>query len=146
VNTMPRISPRLKFLTLCLSAYAGLVGAQQQTPPSDAPPKLERIEPGSDVPATTVPQRGRTQIIEKKQGGEVKEVEVISGKSHYILRPNRPPGNAVPGSAESGSVGGPMWPVMQFDLGNRKKSEAAAEGAAAAADVPPPPPPARAKK
>jgi hypothetical protein len=152
---MSRTSTCLTTLTLCLLAHAGLASAQQQqqTPPSDKPPKLERIEPGSDVPATTIPQQGRTQIKEKRRdGGEVTEVDVKSGKSHYILRPNRPPGNAVPGSAESGAVGGPLWPVLDFDL-NRKRKEgapgAAAEGGEAApppANVPPPPEPTTLKK
>jgi hypothetical protein len=151
---MSRTTTCLTTLALCLLAHAGLASAQQQpTPPSDKPPKLERIEPGSDVPATTIPQQGRTQIIEKKkEGGQVTEVEVRSGKSHYVVRPNNPVGNAVPGSAESGSVGSPQWKVLDFDL-NRKRKEGATGGAAeggeaapAAANVPPPPEPTTLKK
>lgn len=153
---MSRTPPCLKILTLLLLAHAGLAAAQQQqqqTPPSDRPPKLERIEPGSDVPATTIPKQPGTQIIEHKApGGQVTGVDVISGKSHYVLRPNSPPGNAVPRSAESGAVGGPMWPVIDFDL-NRKRKEAggaaaaqAGEAAPAAAEVPPPPRPAAATR
>jgi hypothetical protein len=151
VIIMSRTPPCLKILTLLVLAHAGLAVAQQQqpTPPSDRPPKLERIEPGSDVPATTIPKPPGTQIIEHRApGGQVTEAEVISGKSHYILRPNSPPGNAVPRSAESGAVGGPMWPVIEFDL-NRKRKEAggaaaveSGEAAPAAAEVPPPPRPA----
>jgi hypothetical protein len=151
---MSRTSTCLTTLTLGLLAHAGLAAAQQQpAPPSDKPPKLERIEPGSDVPATTIPQRGGTQIIEKRrEGGQVTEVEVTSGKSHYVIRPNNPPGNAVPGSAESGSVGAPQWKVLDFDL-NRKRKEGSAgsaaeggEAAPAAANVPPPPEPTTLKK
>jgi hypothetical protein len=155
---MSRTSTCLKTLTLCLLAHAGLAAAQQpqqqqQTPPSDKPPKLERIEPGSDVPATTIPQRGRTQVQERRrEGGDVTEVDVKSGKSHYVLRPNRPPGNAVPGSAESGAVGAPQWPLLEFDL-NRKRKEGTAgaaaeagEAAPAPANVPPPPEPTTLKK
>jgi hypothetical protein len=142
VNIMSRTSTCLKTLMLCVLAHAGSAAAQQQ-PPSEAPPKLERIEPGSDVPATTVPERGRTKIIEKKQGGVVTEVEVQSGKSHYVMRPNRPAGNAQPGDAQSSQIRPPEWKVLEFDLtGKKRKSEAAvADEAAATADAPPPPPP-----
>lgn len=143
---MPRPSPCLKVLSLCLLAHAGLAVAQQQAqsapPPSDKPPKLERIEPGSDVPATTLPPPGRTRITEKKQGGQVTEVEVQSGKSHYYLKPNVPAGNAQPGDVESSQIRPPQWQVFEFDLNRKKKAAAAAAGAAAPAEAPPPPAPA----
>ena len=141
---MPRTYPCLKVLSLCLLAHAGLAAAQQQAqsspPPSDKPPKLERIEPGSDVPATTLPPPGRTQITEKKQGGQVTEVEVHSGKSHYYLKPNVPAGNAQPGDVESSAIRPPQWQVFEFDLNRKKKAAAAAAGAAP--EAPPPPAPA----
>jgi hypothetical protein len=143
VNLMSRTSTCLKTLTLCLLAHAGFAAAQQE-PPSDRPPKLERIEPGSDVPATTIPDRGRTKITEKKQGGVVTEVEVQSGGSTYYMKPNRPAGNAQPGDAQSSQIRPPEWKVMEFDLTGKKRKSAAAiadEAAAAAADVPAPPPP-----
>jgi hypothetical protein len=146
VNTMSRTSTCLKTLTLCLLAHAGLAGAQQQTPapPSDKPPKLERIEPGSDVPATTIPSRRGTQIKEKKQGGQVTEVEVNAGGSHYTMRPNTPAGNAQPGDAEASAVRAPQWQVLEFDLNaKRKAAGASAEGAPAPATAPPPPAPAK---
>jgi hypothetical protein len=136
---MPRPFSCWKILSLCLLAHAGLATAQQ--PPSEAPPKLERIEPGSDTPATTVPDRGRTKIIEKKQGGQVTEVQVQSGKSRYTMKP-RPPGTARPGDTESTSLRGPQWEVLEFDLGKKKKGAA---GTPTAADAPPPPAPAPAK-
>ena len=146
---MPRTLPYLKILSLCLFAHAPLAFAQQpaqKAPPSDAPPKLERIEPGSDVPATTRPPKGGTRIIEKKQGGQVTEVEVQAGPSHYIMRPNNPPGNAQPGTVEAGSViRAPQWQVLEFDIGKTKKATGAGAGEtpAAQADAPPPPPPAK---
>jgi hypothetical protein len=146
---MPRSLPRLSLIALSLLAPATLAFAQQTTQqpaPSQAPPKLERIEPGSDVPATTIPPRERTQIKEKKQGGQVTEVEVQSGPSHYYMKPNTPAGNAQAGTAEAGSIRAPQWQVLEFDIGGKKKKgsaesgEAAAE-APAAAEVPPPPRP-----
>lgn len=145
---MPRTLPCLKIVSLCLLAHAPLAFAQQparQTPPGEAPPRLERIEPGSDVPATTLPPKTGTRIIEKKQGGQVTEVEVQAGPSRYIMRPNVPAGNAQPGTAEAGSVRAPQWQVLEFDIGKVKKStgEGAGETPAAQVDAPPPPPPAK---
>ena len=135
---MPRLSSPFKLLPLCLLVPAALAGAQQK-PPSDEPPKLERIEPGSDVPATTIPDRSRTKITERKQNGQVVEVEVQSGKSRYIMRPHVPPGNAQPGDAQSNSIRAPQWQVMEFDL-TGKKGAGVPAGQGAPADVPPPPP------
>lgn len=155
---MLRTSSRLKLLTLCLLAHAGLVAAQsqqqapaQQARPSQAPPQLERIEPGSDVPTTTIPPRERTRITEKRgNDGSVTEVEVQSGKSRYIMKPNVAPGNAQPGDAQSNSIRAPQWQVMEFDFGNPKKQTTdpataapspapAKAGVPQRADAPPPP-------
>lgn len=155
---MLRTSSRLKLLTLCLIAHAGLAAAQsqQQAPaqqrPAQTPPQLERIEPGSDTPATTIPPKERTRITEKRANdGSVTEVEVQSGKSRYIMKPNVAPGNAQPGDAQSSAIRAPQWQVMEFDFGNPKKQEAnpanaapspapAKAGVPARADAPPPPP------
>lgn len=155
---MLRTSSRLKLLTLCLIAQAGLAAAQsqQQAPaqqrPAQTPPQLERIEPGSDTPATTIPPKERTRITEKRDNsGQVTEVEVQSGKSRYIMKPHNPPGNAQPGDAQSGAIRAPQWQVMEFDFGNPKKQEAnpataapspapAKAGVPPRADAPPPPP------
>jgi len=155
---MLRTSSRLKLLSLCLIAHAGLAAAQsqQQAPtqqrPAQTPPQLERIEPGSDVPATTIPPKERTRITEKRSNsGQVTEVEVQSGKSRYIMKPNVAPGNAQPGDAQSSAIRAPQWQVMEFDFGNPKKQAAdpataapspapAKPGVPPRADAPPPPP------
>jgi len=145
---MPRIPSRLPLLapclTLLLAAQAGPALAQQAAQPqstqNQAPPKLERVEPGSDVPATTIPSRTRTQITERRDGGQVTEVEVNSSGSHYTMKPNTPPGNAVPGS-NANSIRAPQWKVGEFDLsGKRRAAAEAGTNTPAAADVPPPPP------
>jgi hypothetical protein len=154
VTTM-RTRPSLKIVPLCLLAWSALASAQQaqtqqqQQPPSDKPPKLERIEPGSDVPATTIPPRGGTQIKERKQDGRVTEVEVQAGPSHYYMRPNTPAGTAQPGTQEAGptAVRPPQWQVLEFDLNRKRKQGEAGSGentpaSPAAAEVPPPPRPA----
>ena len=155
---MLRTSSRLKLLALCLLAHAGLAAAQsqQQAPaqqrPAQTPPQLERIEPGSDVPATTIPPKERTRIIERRgNDGMVKEVVVESGPSRYIMKPHNPPGNAQPGDAQSSAIRAPQWQVLEFDFGNPKKQETdpataapspapAKPGVPARADAPPPPP------
>jgi hypothetical protein len=155
---MLRISSRLSFLapslTLLLAAQAGSALAQQsgqtaaqptvqqaqpQTAPNQAPPKLERVEPGSDVPASTIPSRTRTQIKETRDGGQVTEVEVNSSGSHYYMKPNNLPGNAVPGSVTGNQVSGPQWKVGEFDLSGKRKAPSDSN-APAPADAPPPPP------
>jgi len=145
---MPRITFRLPLLAVLLAAQAGSASAQQSTQPAppqsnqnQAPPKLERVEPGSDTPATNIPSRTRTQIKETRDGGQVTEVEVNSSGSHYYMKPNTPPGNAVPGSATGNSIRAPQWKVGEFDLsGKRKATNETGTAAPAAADVPPPPP------
>ena len=161
---MLRSTPRLALLTLCLLAHAGFAAAQQSTlpptqptptppqnqqRPSDAPPQLERIEPGSDTPATTIPPRQRTKITERRSNdGTVTQVEVESGPSRYTMKPNVAPGNAQPGDATSNNIRAPQWTVMEFDFGNPKKQDTAEQpvapaparpGVPARAEVPPPP-------
>ena len=159
---MLRSTPRFALLTLCLFAPAGFAAAQQatlpqtqatppqtQTRPSDAPPQLERIEPGSDTPATTIPPRERTKITERRSNdGTVTQVDVESGPSRYTMKPNVAPGNAQPGDATANNIRAPQWTVMEFDFGNPKKQDTAEQpvapaparpGVPARADVPPPP-------
>ena len=146
---MLRTSPALKLLAALLLANAGI--ALAQTKPSEAPPKLERVEEGSDAPITIVPKRDeRRNIKETRDGGQVKEVQVKSGKSVYTMK------GANPASVTENSVGTgstlrpPQWQVLEFDLGRKKQAQRDEEAAAAAAAappaaVPPPPPPAPAK-
>jgi hypothetical protein len=133
VTIMPRPLP---LLTLALLACAGTAGAQTATtaPQPAQPPVTERIESGSDVPATRIEPRNRgTQVIEKRNNGQVTEIEVKSGRSHYHMRPNQPAGNAQAGDAQSSAFRAPQWQVMEFDLNGKKKAAADAEAAAAAA-------------
>ncbi len=132
---------------LCLLAHAGSALAQT---PSAAPPKLERIEEGSDTPITvTAKPKADQKVTEKKEQGKVTEIEVQSGKSHYVMKPNTPAGSALPGDAMAAKVRAPQWQVMEFDIGNKKKQKEKDEEAAAAVaagSAPPPPPPTPATK
>lgn len=149
-------SPCRKFLSICLLAYAGAALAQQpgqssgqqagqqQAKPAAQPaqpPKLERIEEGSDVPVTiTPPKTGGARITEKREGGRVTEAKVKSGGSEYTMRPNTPAGNAQPGDAVSSSTRAPQWTVLEFDLSKKKNTDKEAAAQEAAAPPPPPPP------
>ena len=142
-TTMLRKSVFLTSLSLCLLSHAGLALAQQK--PSEAPPKLDIIEQGSDTPITvTPPKTGGAKITEKKEGGRVTEVKVKSGKSSYTMKPNIPAGNAQPGDAQSGAVRAPQWTVLEFDLNKNKKPDR--ENVPEPAPAPAPPAPAPAAK
>ena len=125
-------------LALSLSAHTAL--AQQQTKPSDAPPKLEKIEEVGDdsinVTAKPTPER---QITEKRDnGGRVTEVKVKSGPSTYTVRPANTTGTALPGDAVGSANHGPMWTVLEFD--SKKKKKAGEDEGSTDTEAPPPPP------
>ena len=136
---MPRFFPSLKsstpLLAVLLAVAAGHAMAQQsqnQAPP----PNTQRIEPGSDVPATNIPPKRGTEIIEHRNGGQVTEVEVTAGGSHYYMKPNNQPGNA-----QTTAIRAPQWKVGEFDLsGKRRAGNEAGQNTPTTADAPPPPP------
>jgi hypothetical protein len=133
---MMRTSTVFKATFLCLLAHAGIAIAQQAA--SSAPPKLERIEEGSDTPITvTAKPKAEQKVTEKKEQGKVTEVQVQSGKSHYVLKPNTPAGSALPGDAMASKVRAPQWTVLEFDIGKKKQKEKEEDSAAS---VPPTPP------
>ena len=147
---MARTTTVGKILLLGMLACASLAQAQQaqqsQQPSSSAPPKLERIEEGTDTPITVTPQqRSGARINEKREGGRVTEVQVTTGNSSYTMK------GAVPGSAtQTGDATGstlrpPQWKVLEFDLSKKKQKEGE-DADAATADAPPPPLPAANKK
>lgn len=126
------------FLLVGALLPATAVFAQQK--PSDKPPQLETIEPGSDTPVTITPQtRSSNKISQTKDGGRVTEVQVNAGGSHYTMKGVRP-GSVNDINDQSGaSLRPPQWKVMEFDLSKKKKTDP--EGAPAAdgtANAPPP--------
>ena len=144
---MLRTSPALKLLAALLLANAGT--ALAQTKPSEAPPKLERVEEGSDAPITIVPKRDeRRNIKETRDGGQVKEVQVKSGKSTYTMKGSNPASVTETSVGTGSTLRPPQWQVLEFDLSKKKQAQRDEEAAAAAAAappaaVPPPPPPAK---
>ncbi|HEX8788635.1 MAG TPA: hypothetical protein VF793_20795 [Telluria sp.] len=141
---MPRFPSRLTLIALALAAQSGLAMAQQsaaQPTPSQAPPKLQNVEPGSDIPATNIPPKRGTQIEERRSdSGEVTQVDVTAGGSHYTMKPNNPPGNAVPGSVTGNQVRGVQWTVGTFDLSGKRHATSDTGQNVPTADAPPPPP------
>jgi hypothetical protein len=140
---MARTSSVGKILLLGMLAHVSLAQAQQT--PSSAPPKLERIEEGSETPITVTPQqRNAKKITEKREGGRVTEVEVKTGKSSYTMKANPPGAISQPGDTTGGTLRPPQWKVLEFDLFKKKQKEREeADAATAAAPPPPPPPPAK---
>ena len=137
---MARTSSFCKVLFLGAFALAGFASAQQNPSKavSQAPPQLEQVEPGSDVPATAVQSSPRTVITERRVNGQVVEADVVSSGSHYNLKPNRPAGNAQINDAQNNNaIRAPTWTVMQFGAGT-KKPAAEATGPSSTADAPPP--------
>ena len=138
---MARTSSFWKALSVGACALAGLASAQQPASKTvgQAPPQLEQVEPGSDVPATSVQSSPRTVITERRVNGQVVEADVMSSGSHYNLKPNRPAGNAQINDAQNNnSIRAPTWTVMQFGAG-KKKPAAENTGPSSTADAPPPP-------
>jgi uncharacterized protein involved in outer membrane biogenesis len=85
-------------------------------------------------PAFTIspPDSGKN-ITEKRQQGKVTEVKVKSGKSTYYLKPVDPAGSAMRGDGQSDEIRAAQWPVLEFDMGAKKKKAAEAAAAAEAA-------------
>ena len=127
-------------LLLGVLAQASLAQAQQT--PSSAPPKLERIEEGSDTAITVTPQQSNAaKITERRDNGRTTEVQVTTGKSSYTMKGNPPGAVSQPGEGSGSSLRPPQWTVLEFDFGKKKQKELDEAAASATADAPPPPPP-----
>ena len=153
---MARTTSFGKILLLGMLAHASLAFAQQaptQQSPNSAPPKLERVEEGSDTPITVTPpkqpQRKGPKINEKRDANGATEVQVTSGKSSYTMKGAAPGSVVQTGDATGSTLRPPQWKVMEFDLFSKKqKQQKEGEDAdAGTANAPPPPPqPAAIKK
>lgn len=139
---MQRSFPSLNFsaplsaalIAALLAATAG--PAMAQSTQNTAPPKAQSVEPGSDVPTTNIPPKRGTQIVEHRDNsGQVSEVEVTAGGSHYTMKPNNQPGNA-----QTTAIRAPQWTVGQFDLSGKRHASNDAGQNAPTSDAPPPMP------
>lgn len=123
-------------LTICALAGAApiLAIAQQQSAPP--PPRLEKLEEGSDPGITIRKPEGEKKITEKREQGKVTEIKVQSGKSAYVLKPNEPAGSAVPGDAESSGNRAAQFQVLEFGAPKTGKEAAPPETLAPAGKNP----------
>lgn len=106
--------------------------AQQSAPP---PPVMENLEEGEPPAISITPPGTEKKITEKRQQGKVTEIEVKTGNSTYYLKPVDPAGSAMRGDGQSNEIRAAQWPVMEFDMGMKKKKAAEAAAAAAAEDA-----------
>ncbi|GAB2866709.1 hypothetical protein GCM10027277_39530 [Pseudoduganella ginsengisoli] len=129
-----RLSTIWPVLILALSNAA----FAQSKAPSDAPPKLDKIDE-IDTPITVTNKPKEKAVTEKRDNsGRVTEVKVKSGPSTYTVKPkNTATSTALPGDAAGMANRGPQWTVMEFDLGKKKTKQK--DDDAAADDAPPPP-------
>ncbi len=144
---MLRTSTISHLAALGLLAHAGFAVAQQAaTPaPSQAPPKLERIEEGSDTPVTVTAKPAPKKVVEKRaEGGAVTEVKVHSGPSTYTLKA-APVIGTPPPPGQTSTVSPPMWQLGEFDLFKKKAKEKEDEAPASAPPSSAPPAAAPAK-
>ena len=125
---------------IILGALAPSAAVLAQQTPSDKPPQLERIEPGSDTPVTITPQtRNTNKITQTKEGGRVTEVQVSAGGSHYTMKGARPGSVQELGDQTGSTLRPPQWKVLEFDLSKKKKTDPEGAGAPdGTADAPPP--------
>ena len=109
---------------------SGLAHAQTtSTPPKSdlvtppPPPQLEVLEegpPAADIKAGKPEQKNQTKDI-RDNTGKVTEVQVQSGKSHYVLKADPEIGNAPKGTAQGDNNRPAQWTILQF--GGKKESK-----------------------
>lgn len=112
----------------------------QQSKPSDAPPKLERLDDSNLAPAIATPRANEPKISEKRENGRTTEVKVKSGKSSYTMKGTNPAAGSSGLDANGSALRGPQWQVGEFDLNKKKKAASEAAAETEAAPVPPPAP------
>ncbi|MDO8651955.1 MAG: DUF2782 domain-containing protein [Undibacterium sp.] len=123
---MKTISKTSSSLLLCLlSAVLPALVMAQSKPVSTMPPppsNLEKLEE-SPEPAISIkkPESSKNKMTEKRVNGKVTEVEVQSGKSHYVVKANPEVGNAPKGTVQGDSNRAAQWTLLEF--GGKKESK-----------------------
>lgn len=123
--------------SLLIAAQAPLsTVAQPQPATAPPPPKMEKLEEGTEPAVTIRANPEQTRITEKRApGGKRTEVKVTKGNNTYYVKPNEAAGAAQPGDAQADQSRPAQWRVMTFD-GNRKLKEQQAASAPEAAASP----------
>jgi len=140
--TMKKIKVwRLFGLLLPAVLMSHLSNAQESTKPSDAPPKLEKLEEGEPPSIKIGKPEDKRKVTESRENGQVKEIKVETGKTTYYINPNEQVGNAQPGDAQSMTNHGVKFKVMEFDLGKKTPKGDGEVDMAPSHDTPPDSPP-----
>jgi len=114
------VNAALVALPLALGAAGTALAQTSPAVPSDAPPRLERLEEGAPAESPQTPKGGKGATESRDRSGAVNEIEVRTGVSTYYLRPNGQVGNAQPGDQQSSGNRAAQFRVKQFDLGRKK--------------------------
>ena len=128
-------------MPLLLAASVDAAAQNQRAVPSDAPPKLERLEEGPPPkPGISVgkPKTEKSTTEKRDATGAIIGTEVKTGGSTYYVRPNTQPGNAQPGDLQSSGNRAAQFKIKEFDLG-RKKGPNPADATEPLEPVPAPP-------
>ncbi len=106
-----------------ICAFSQAPAAPQAQPvPSDAPPQLETGDDSTN-PGITVRQPDNKPVItERRQGGEIKDIKVKSGKSTYHLKPGSTAANNAQGGASTTHPA--QWVIKEFGAGSKPNKEA----------------------
>jgi hypothetical protein len=109
-NIMKTLSK--KFLVIVVSMFFCTVShAHKLNNSAPPPPKLEKLEEVTEADIKVLkPKTDKLKMKERKEGGVTKEVEVTSGKSTYVVKPNPAP----TGTREGDAVRPAMWKVKEF--------------------------------
>ena len=129
---MKRTSSLLPVLLLAIGAHAWA-----QTPPSDKPPKLEKLEEVTEdgVNVRSNQSQQGTQIKDNRDNnGNLINTTVTAGGSTYTVRPAHPAGPVPVGEGPGPTLSGPQWKVLEFG-GPKKKTPVEDDSTT---DVPPP--------
>lgn len=114
--------------SVLLVACLGVLGNTYAAPPSDAPPKVENLDPStypSDPAVTRQKKTSSNQITHTIQNGEQTEVKVTNGVGTYIVKPNQSVGNSQPGDAQSSTNHPAQWVIKSW--GGIKSTEPTAD-------------------
>ncbi|KQQ33738.1 hypothetical protein ASF61_11890 [Duganella sp. Leaf126] len=135
---MKRTASLLPVLLLTIGATAH---AWAQTPPSDKPPKMEKLEEVTEdgVNIKSNQSQQGTQIKDNRDNnGNLINTTVTAGGSTYTVRPAHPAGPVPVGEGPGPALSGPQWKVFEF--GGPKKKTPVDDDSADEAPAPPPPP------
>ena len=96
------------------SVWAQNVGKADVPPPPQPSKKLEEVQDNETISNTKKAEPANKATEKKNNLGQVTEVEVTSGGSHYVLRPNPEHGNTPRGTVEGDANRPAQWKVLEF--------------------------------